>query len=166
MRRAIRKWLSQKTESKVNANVKISRLSTVCDLNLDEDIGILDKEQIKSENFIGLIGNKKCEILFGKSNLHEIVLISSLTGFLLGFCFFIETVVDTWKVNGESYLSTVSDAKIDYGEEFYLNPNLPNYLKKYKYLADAKSVSWSQYFHIRYTDSGFYSKSRVQKNYF
>ncbi|MDX7987406.1 hypothetical protein FE392_08695, partial [Xenorhabdus sp. 12] len=166
MMNSIKKWLSKNPENKTSTNVNVNRLSTVCDPSLDENIGILDKNQIKSEDFIGLINDKKCEIRFGKSNFHEIVLFSSLIGFLLGFCFFIDSVVNTWKVNEKAHLRIISYAKRDYGEEFYLNPSLPDYLKNYKYLSDAESISWPQYFHIRYTDSGFYSKSRVRKNLF
>ncbi|CDH20489.1 hypothetical protein XBKQ1_2640019 [Xenorhabdus bovienii str. kraussei Quebec] len=59
---SIKKWLTKKTEGKVNHDTRISRLSTVCDPFLDEDIGMLDKEKIKTEGFIELINNKKCEI--------------------------------------------------------------------------------------------------------
>ncbi|MDC9605966.1 hypothetical protein, partial [Xenorhabdus griffiniae] len=60
----IKKWLTKKTETKVNHDARISRLSTVCDPILDEDIGILDKGQIKTEGFIDLIDDKKCEIRY------------------------------------------------------------------------------------------------------
>ncbi|MDE9481544.1 hypothetical protein [Xenorhabdus bovienii] len=161
---SIKKWLTKKTEGKVNHDTRISRLSTVCDPFLDEDIGILDKEKIKTEGFIELINNKKCEIRYGRSNYREKILLSSLSGFLLGFCFFINDFVNTWKVNEGFYLRAVTYAKRDYGEEFYLNPNIPDYVEKYKYIADAKSISFAQYFHIRYMDNDFYEKSRVRKN--
>ncbi|MBD2786640.1 hypothetical protein ID858_18060, partial [Xenorhabdus sp. DI] len=149
-----------------NNGIKLARMSTVCDPFLDEDIGMLDKGQIKAEGFIDFIDDKKCEIKYGESNYRAKILLASLAGFVLGFCFFINDVINTWKVNEGFYLRAVTYAKRDYGEEFYLNPNLPNYVKKYKYIADAKSISWSQYFYIRYTDSGFYEKSRVRKNLF
>ncbi|MDE9564557.1 hypothetical protein KKI93_10900 [Xenorhabdus bovienii] len=161
---SIKKWLTKKTEGKVNHDTRISRLSTVCDPFLDEDIGMLDKEKIKTEGFIELINNKKCEIRYGRSNYREKILLSSLSGFLLGFCFFINDFVNTWKVNEGFYLRAVTYAKRDYGEEFYLNPNIPDYVEKYKYIADAKSISFAQYFHIRYMDNDFYEKSRVRKN--
>ncbi|CDH20488.1 conserved hypothetical protein [Xenorhabdus bovienii str. kraussei Quebec] len=91
-------------------------------------------------------------------------MLSSLSGFLLGFCFFINDFVNTWKVNEGFYLRAVTYAKRDYGEEFYLNPNIPDYVEKYKYIADAKSIYFAQYFHIRYMDNDFYEKSRVRKN--
>ncbi|WP_145956950.1 hypothetical protein, partial [Xenorhabdus miraniensis] len=154
------------TDYKKIKNLRINRLSTVCDPFLDEDIGILNKEQIKSEGFINLIDNKKCEIRFGKSNYRENILLASLVGFLLGFCFFINDVINTWKANEESYLETVIRAKKKYGDEFYLNSKLPDFLEPYKYIYDAKKISWSQYFHIRYMDNGFYEKSRVRENLF
>ncbi|MBC8951848.1 hypothetical protein [Xenorhabdus sp. PB62.4] len=160
---SIKKWLTKKTEGKVNNDAKISRLSIVCDSFLDEDIGILDKEQIKTEGFIDLIDNKKCEIRYGRSNYRENILLASLAGFLLGFCFFIDDYITSWKANENFHLSTVSDIKERYGEDFYLNPKLPDYYKIYEYIADTKSLSFSQYFHILYTDSGFYGKSRARK---
>ncbi|MBD1228482.1 hypothetical protein [Xenorhabdus griffiniae] len=160
----IKKWLTKKTEDKANHDVRISRLSTVCDPFLDEDIGILDKGQIKTEDFIDLIDDKKCEIRYGSSNYREKILLASLVGFLLGFCFFINDVINTWRANEESYLETVIRTKKKYGNEFYLNPKLPDFLEPYKYISDATSISWPQYFHIRYMDNGFYEKSRVRKN--
>ncbi|PHM48529.1 hypothetical protein [Xenorhabdus miraniensis] len=38
--------------------IKLARLSTACDPFLDEDIGMLDKEQIKTEDFIDVIDDK------------------------------------------------------------------------------------------------------------
>ncbi|WP_338860110.1 hypothetical protein [Xenorhabdus griffiniae] len=58
----------------------------------------------------------------------------------------------------------MSYAKRDYGEKFYLKPDIPDYVKKYEYIADAKSISFPQYLRIRYTDSGFYSKSTIRKD--
>ncbi|KMJ43937.1 hypothetical protein AB204_16940 [Xenorhabdus khoisanae] len=144
--------------------IKLTRLSTACVPFLDEDIGMLDKEKIKTEGFIELIDDKKCEIRYGRSNYREKILLASLAGFLLGFCFFINDVMNTWKANEESYLETVIRTKKKYGDEFHLNPKLPDFLEPYKYIADAKSISFSQYFHIRYMDNGFYKKSRVRKN--
>ncbi|MDC9587819.1 hypothetical protein PSI23_00420 [Xenorhabdus sp. XENO-10] len=164
MLNSIKKWLTKKSEGKVNHNARINRLSIVCDPFLDEDIGILDKEQIKTEGSIELIDDKKCGIRYGRSNYREKILLASLAGFLLGLCFFINDFVNTWKVNEGFYLRAVTYAKRDYGEEFYLNTNLPDYVEKYKYISDAKSISFTQYFHIRYADNGFYEKSRVRKN--
>ncbi|WP_340616748.1 hypothetical protein [Xenorhabdus entomophaga] len=144
--------------------IKLSRLSTACDPFLNEDIDMLDKEKIKTEGFIELIDDKKCEIRYGRSNYREKILLASLAGFLLGFCFFINDVMNTWKANEESYLETVIRTKKKYGDEFHLNPKLPDFLEPYKYIADAKSISFFQYFHIRYMDNGFYKKSRVRKN--
>ncbi|PHM48528.1 hypothetical protein [Xenorhabdus miraniensis] len=160
---SIKKWLARKTEGKVNNDIRINRLSIVCDPFLDEDIGILDKEQIKTEGFIDLIDDKKCEIRYGRSNYRENILLASLAGFLLGFCFFIDDYITSWKANENFHLSIVSDIKDKYGEDFYLNPKLPDYYKAYEYIADAESISFSQYFHILYMDSGFYGKSRAQQ---
>ncbi|CDH34541.1 hypothetical protein KKJ06_06270 [Xenorhabdus bovienii] len=160
---SIKKWLTKKTEGKVNHDARISRLSTVCDPFLDEDIGMLDKEKIKTEGFIELINNKKCEIRYGRSNYRENILLASLSGFLLGFCFFIDDCISTWKADEKFNLIIVSNIKEKYGEDFYLNPKLPDDFKIYEYIADAESISFPQYFHMRYTDSGFYNKSRVRK---
>ncbi|MCC8366871.1 hypothetical protein J8V57_11335 [Xenorhabdus sp. PB61.4] len=150
---------------KNNRDEKINRLSTVCDPFLDEDIGILDsKGQIKEEGFINLIDDEKCEIRFGSINHGEKILLFSLIGFLLGFCFFINNVINTWKVNEYFHLMTVSILKEKYGENFYMNPKVPDDDKIYAYIADAQSISWSQYFYIRYMDNGFYEKSRVREN--
>ncbi|WP_338804693.1 hypothetical protein WDV76_05180 [Xenorhabdus griffiniae] len=164
MIKLIKKWLTEKTEDKANHDVKISRLSTVCDPFLDEDIGMLDKEQIKTEGFIDLIDDKKCEIRYGSSNYREKILLASLAGFLLGFCFFIDDYMTSWKANEKLNLRIVSNIKDKYGEDFYLNPKLPSYYKAYEYIANADNISFPQYFHMRYTDSGFYAKSSVRKD--
>ncbi|MDC9614604.1 hypothetical protein PSI19_12145 [Xenorhabdus khoisanae] len=144
--------------------IKLTRLSTACDPFLNEDIGILDKEQIKTESFIDLMDDEKCEIRYGRSNYREKILLASLAGFLLGFFFFIDDYITSWKANERINLRIVSNIKDKYGENFYLNPKLPDYYKAYEYIADAESFSFSQYFHMRYTDSGFYSKSSVRKD--
>ncbi|MBD2798484.1 hypothetical protein ID856_18635, partial [Xenorhabdus sp. 18] len=144
--------------------IKLARMSTVCDPFLDEDIGLLDKGQIKAEGFIDFIDDKKCEIKYGESNYRAKILLASLAGFVLGLCFFIDDYITSWNANEKFYLRTVSGIKDRYGEYFYLNPKLPDYHKTYEYLADAESISFPQYFHIRYTDSGFYSKSSVRKD--
>ncbi|MBD1229716.1 hypothetical protein, partial [Xenorhabdus griffiniae] len=71
MMNSIVKRLTKKSENKNNNGIKVSRLSTVCNPFLDEDIGILDKGQIKTEGFIDLIDDKKCEIRYGSSNYRE-----------------------------------------------------------------------------------------------
>ncbi|WP_145956963.1 hypothetical protein, partial [Xenorhabdus miraniensis] len=144
--------------------IKLERMSIVCDPFLDEDIGMLDKEQIKTEGFIDSIDDKKCEIRYGRSHYREKILLVSLAGFLLGFCFFIDDCISTWKADEKFNLLIVSNIKERYGEDFYLNPKLPDDFKVYEYIADAKNISFPQYFHMRYTDSGFYNKSRV-RNY-
>ncbi|PHM30312.1 hypothetical protein [Xenorhabdus innexi] len=161
---SIKKWLTRKYEDKVNSRIRISKLSTVCDPLLHEDIGRLDKGKIKSHGFIDFIDDKKCEIRYGRNNYREKILLASLAGFILGFYFFIDDYITSWNANEKFYLRAVTYAKRDYGEEFYLNPKAPDYVKKYKYISDANSISWSQYFHIRYTDSGFYSKSSTRKD--
>ncbi|MDC9595651.1 hypothetical protein [Xenorhabdus anantnagensis] len=143
--------------------IKLERMSTVCDPFLDEEIGMLDKEQIKTEGFIDLINDKKCEIRFGRSNYREKILLASLAGFLLGLCFFIDDYITSWKANENFHLEMVSIIKNKYGEDFYLNPKLPDNYKIYEYLADTESISFPQYFHILYIDSGFYGKSRARK---
>ncbi|OTA21353.1 hypothetical protein Xbed_00582 [Xenorhabdus beddingii] len=159
---SIKKWLTKKTKTKVNPNIRISRLSTVGDPFLDEDIGMLDKEQIKAEGFIDFINEKKCEIRYGRSNYREKILLASLAGFLLGFCFFIDDFITSWKANEKFHLRIVSSIKERYGEDFYLNPKLPDNDKVYEYISNAKHISFPQYFYIHYTDSGFYNKSRVR----
>ncbi len=46
-----------------NKKIKLERMPIGCDPFLDEDIGMLDKEQIKIEGFID---DKKCEIRYGR----------------------------------------------------------------------------------------------------
>ncbi|OTA21352.1 hypothetical protein Xbed_00581 [Xenorhabdus beddingii] len=161
---SIKKWLTKKAKTKVNPNIRISRFSTVGDPFLDEDIGILDKEQIKAEGFIDFINEKKCEIRYGRSNYREKILLASLAGFLLGFYFFIDDYIISWNANENSYLRVVSNIKERYGESFYLNPKLPDDFKIYEYIADAKNISFFQYLNIRYSDNGFYSKSTARKD--
>ncbi|PHM30310.1 hypothetical protein [Xenorhabdus innexi] len=163
---SIKKWLTRKTEDKENSRIRISRLSTVCDPLLNEDIGLLDKGKVKAEGFIDFIDAEKCEIRYGESNYREPILLASLVSFILGFCFFMDDFISSWKVNEKSYLETVSIIKNKYGNDFHLNPKLPDYNKPYEYISDVESISFPQYFHIRYTDSGFYEKSRVRKNLF
>ncbi|OTA17965.1 hypothetical protein Xvie_00643 [Xenorhabdus vietnamensis] len=57
---SIVKWLTKKSEYKNKNGIRVSRLSTVSAPFLDEDIGMLDKEQIKIKGFIDLIDDKKC----------------------------------------------------------------------------------------------------------
>ncbi|PHM61632.1 hypothetical protein [Xenorhabdus ishibashii] len=162
MMNPIVKWLTKKPEYKKNNGINVSRLSTVCDPLLKEDIGILDKEQLENEGTIELINNKNCVIINETNNYRNNIIIPSLIGFLLGFCFFINDFIKTWEGNEKGYFRIISYAKKVYGNEFHLNPKLPEDLKPYKYIADSKNISLLQYFHIRYTDSGFYKKSTVR----
>ncbi|CDH23825.1 hypothetical protein [Xenorhabdus bovienii] len=142
--------------------IKLARISTVCDPLLKEDIGILDKEQIENERAVELINSKNC-VIINEINNHRIhIIVPVLIGFLLGFCFFINDYIDNWKGNEKFYLEMVTIAKERYGDEFYLNPKLPERFKKYEYISDSKNISILQYFHIRYTDSGFYKKPKVR----
>ncbi|MDE9542154.1 hypothetical protein [Xenorhabdus bovienii] len=142
--------------------IRVSRLSTVCDPLLKEDIGILDKEQLENEGVVELINNKNC-VIINETNIHRNnIIIPLLLGFLLGFCFFVSDYINEWKGNEKGYLRTLKYAKKYYGENFYLNSKIPEYMKAYEYISDAESVSLLQYFHIRYTDSGFYKKSTVR----
>ncbi|MBC8951849.1 hypothetical protein [Xenorhabdus sp. PB62.4] len=75
--------------------IKLARMSTACGPFLNEDIGMLNKEKIKTEGFIDLIDGKKCEIRYGRSHYRKKILPSSLADFLLVFCFFINDVINT-----------------------------------------------------------------------
>ncbi|PHM61633.1 hypothetical protein [Xenorhabdus ishibashii] len=148
--------------NKITNEIKVNRLSTVCDPLLKEDIGILDKEQLENEGTIELINNKNCVIINETNNYRNNIIIPALIGFLLGFYFFINDFINAWEGNKDAYLDTVEYAKKVYGDEFYLNPKLPSHLKPYKYITDSKNISLLQYFHIRYMDNGFYEKSTVR----
>ncbi|MCG3463134.1 hypothetical protein L7G72_15035 [Xenorhabdus bovienii] len=142
--------------------IKLARLSTVCDPLLKEDIGILDKEQIENEKAIESINGKNC-VIINEINGHRVsIIIPVLIGFLLGFGFFINDFINTWKGNEKGYFRMVEYAKRIYGNEFYLNSKLSEDLKPYKYIADSKTISLPEYFHIRYMDNGFYEKSTVR----
>ncbi|MDC9595652.1 hypothetical protein [Xenorhabdus anantnagensis] len=142
--------------------IRVSQLSTVCDPLLKEDIGILDKERLENEGAVELINDENC-VIINEINSHRInIIVPALIGFLLGFCFFINDYVKDWKGNEKFYLGMVTIAKQRYGDEFYLNPKLPEHFKKYEYISNSKNISLLQYFHIRYTDSGFYDKSTVR----
>ncbi|MDE9499085.1 hypothetical protein KKJ22_14955 [Xenorhabdus bovienii] len=144
--------------------IKLARISTVCDPLLKEDIGILEKEQLENEGVVELINSKNC-VIINEINNHRIhIIVPVLIGFLLGFCFFINYYIDNWKGNEKFYLEMVPIAKERYGDEFYLNPKLPESFKKYEYISDSKNISILQYFYIRYTDSGFYKKSTVRND--
>ncbi|PHM48523.1 hypothetical protein [Xenorhabdus miraniensis] len=142
--------------------IRVSRLSAVCDPLLKEDIGVLDKEQLENEGTVELINDENCVIINETNNYRNNIIIPALIGFLLGFCFFINDYINDWKGNEKFYLEMVTIAKERYGNEFYLNPKLPEYFKKYEYISHSKNISILQYFHIRYTDSGFYKKSTVR----
>ncbi|MDE9460626.1 hypothetical protein [Xenorhabdus bovienii] len=162
MKDSIVKWLTKNIENKKNNGNKISRLSTLCDPLLKEDIGLLDKEKIENERSIELISSKNC-VIINEINNHRIhIIVPVLIGFLLGFCFFTKDFINAWEGNEEAYLDTVEYAKKVYGDEFYLNSKLPDHLKPYKYIADSKTISLPEYFYIRYMDNGFYKKSTVR----
>ncbi|MBD2779526.1 hypothetical protein [Xenorhabdus szentirmaii] len=72
--------------------------------------------------------------------------------------------VKTWHANKEAYLEGVGYARKDHGEYFYLNPKLPEYQKKYEYIAHDKSISFFKYWHIRYSKDIFYSKERTRES--
>ncbi|MBD2783999.1 hypothetical protein ID858_05060 [Xenorhabdus sp. DI] len=147
---------------KNNNGIRVSRLSTVCDPHLNEDIGILDKEQLEDEGTVELINDESCVIINDTNINRSYIIICALISFLLGFCFFVGDYINQWKGNEKGYLRTLEYAKKDYGEKFYLNPKVPEYMKAYEYISDTEEISLWQYFHIRYTDSGFYKKSTVR----
>ncbi|MBD1229572.1 hypothetical protein [Xenorhabdus griffiniae] len=142
--------------------IKVSRLSTLCDPLLKEDIGILNKEQIENEGAIELINDKNCIIINEINSHRKSIIIPVLIGFLLGFVLFINDFIKTWEGNEKGYFRMVNYAKKIYGDDFYLNPKLPDNLRPYKYIADSKSISLLEYFYIRYMDNGFYEKSTVR----
>ncbi|MDE9437975.1 hypothetical protein KKI95_19155 [Xenorhabdus bovienii] len=144
--------------------IRVSRLSTVCDPLLEENIGVLDKEQLEIEGAVELINNENCVIINETNNYRNSIIIPALIGFLLGFCFFVSDYINEWKGNEKGYLETIEYAKKYYGEIFYLNSKIPEYMKAYEYISDAENISLLQYFHIRYTDSGFYKKSTVRND--
>ncbi|WP_038252742.1 hypothetical protein [Xenorhabdus bovienii] len=73
--------------------IKLARISTVCDPLLEEDIGILDKEQLESEGAVELINNENCVIINGANNYRNSIIIPALI-FLLGFCFFVNYYIN------------------------------------------------------------------------
>ncbi|MDX7987407.1 hypothetical protein FE392_08700 [Xenorhabdus sp. 12] len=144
--------------------MRVERLSMICDQILKEDIEILDSKGLKDEGIVESINDETCIIINEVNYNRRWIIISALIGFLLSFGFSIHEFVKTWKGNEKGYFTTLEYSKKVYGDEFYLNPKLPENLKPYKYISNSKSISLPEYLHIRYMDNGFYEKSTVQYN--
>ncbi|MGV7962585.1 hypothetical protein QPK13_16230 [Photorhabdus tasmaniensis] len=117
---------------------------------------IKDAETIKHVEILDYLNDKECHIHNPQRRFRSITLIPVTLGIISSLILNVNDFIETWRAAEKNLLWSVNDAKKDYGEEFYLNPALPDFLKKYEYIAHDKEISLRKYLYCRYN---FYPSS-------
>ncbi|MCC8466945.1 hypothetical protein [Photorhabdus bodei] len=111
---------------------------------------IKDAETIKHVEILDYLDNKECRIRNTQRRARSIALIPVTLGIISSLVLNVNDFIETWRAAEKNLLWSVNDAKKDYGEKFYLDPALPDFLKKYEYVAYDKEISLKKYLYYRY----------------
>ncbi|PQQ29938.1 hypothetical protein [Photorhabdus hindustanensis] len=111
---------------------------------------IKDEETIKHVEILDYLDNRECHVRNTQRRARSIVLIPVTLGIISSLVLNVNDFIETWRAAEKNLLWYVNDAKKDYGEKFYLDPALPDFLKKYEYIAYDKEISLRKYLYYRY----------------
>ncbi|WP_145956960.1 hypothetical protein, partial [Xenorhabdus miraniensis] len=137
-------------------------LLTFGDPALEEKIIPLDNKTVKRAGFLDIINNKECHFRHNLIRARKEVIIPVMVGFMLGFVFFINDNISTWKASEKTILLLLKSAKENYGEQFYLNPEASKSTKLLKIVSDDTRVSLMEYLHISYSNDSIYGEERAR----
>ncbi|WP_391529810.1 hypothetical protein [Photorhabdus akhurstii] len=111
---------------------------------------IKDAETIKHVEILDRLNDKECWVRNPQRRFRSINLIPVTLGIISSLVLNVNDFIETWWAAEKNLLWSVNDAKKDYGEKFYLDPALPDFLKKYEYIAHDKEISLRKYLYYRY----------------
>ncbi|QXF35113.1 hypothetical protein CE143_19505 [Photorhabdus luminescens] len=111
---------------------------------------IKDEETIKHVEILDYLDNRECHVRNTQRRARSIALIPVTLGIISSLVLNVNDFIETWRAAEKNLLWYVNDAKKDYGEKFYLDPALPDFLKKYEYIAYDKEISLRKYLYYRY----------------
>ncbi|MBS9426200.1 hypothetical protein [Photorhabdus caribbeanensis] len=111
---------------------------------------IKDAETIKHVEILDRLNDKECWVRNPQRRFRSINLIPVTLGIISSLVLNVNDFIETWRAAEKNLLWSVNDAKKDYSEKFYLDPALPDFLKKYEYIAHDKEISLRKYLYYRY----------------
>ncbi|MDC9614603.1 hypothetical protein PSI19_12140 [Xenorhabdus khoisanae] len=159
MSKLIKKWLKKIFRVK---SPPTESLSTFGDPVLEKKLILLDNKTVKRAGFLDAINNKESHFRHNLIRVRKEVIIPVMIGFMLGFGFFINDKINTWKASEKTILLLLKSAKENYGEHFYLNPEVSKSTKLLKIVSDDTKVSLMEYLHISYSNDSIYGEERAR----
>ncbi|MDB6370329.1 hypothetical protein PH242_22450 [Photorhabdus bodei] len=111
---------------------------------------IKDADTIKHVEILDRLNHKECWVRNPQRRFRSINLIPVTLGIISSLVLNVNDFIETWRAAEKNLLWSVNDAKKDYGDKFYLDPALPDFLKKYEYIAHDKEISLRKYLYYRY----------------
>ncbi|PHM44501.1 hypothetical protein [Xenorhabdus miraniensis] len=151
-----------RTYSIKNHTLETENFSELCSDTINKKFEKINNKKARKIACLESINNTECRLINSLNLMRRFFMYLYFIGSLIGMGTFINHYLKVWNASETSYIEGASYAKEDYGEYFYLNPNLPEYQKKYEYIAHDKSISLLKYWHIRYSKDGFYSEERAR----
>ncbi|PHM40016.1 hypothetical protein Xmau_02200 [Xenorhabdus mauleonii] len=138
--------------------IETDAFSEVCPNVINEKLEKINKRDAKKIACLEIINDTECHFFNSLNTMRKFYLYLYFIASVIALGLFLNHYVKTWRAVEKSSLEGVFYAKKDHGEYFYLNPKLPEYQKKYEYIAHDNSISLLKYWHIRYSKDGFYGE--------
>ncbi|MBS9431469.1 hypothetical protein [Photorhabdus hainanensis] len=111
---------------------------------------IKDKETIKNMEILDYLNDKECHIRNPQRRFRSINLIPVTLGIISSLILNISGFIEDRKNDEKAIHRWVNLVKEEYGDEFYLRNDLPDYMENARYIGNDKEISLKKYLHYRY----------------
>ncbi|NHB97683.1 hypothetical protein [Photorhabdus stackebrandtii] len=111
---------------------------------------IKDEETIKHVEILDYLDNKECHIRNTQRRGRSITLIPVTLGIISSLILNINGFIEDRKNDERGIHQWVNLVKEEYGEEFYLRNDLPDYMENARYIGNDKEISLRKYLYYRY----------------
>ncbi|MBS9431473.1 hypothetical protein [Photorhabdus hainanensis] len=111
---------------------------------------IKDAETIKHVEILDYLDDKECHIRNPQRRFRSINLIPVTLGIISSLILNINGFIEDRKNDEAGIHRWVNLVKEEYGDEFYLRDDLPDYMENARYIGNDKEISLRKYLHYRY----------------
>ncbi|MBS9424681.1 hypothetical protein [Photorhabdus caribbeanensis] len=111
---------------------------------------IKDAETIKHVEILDYLDDKECHIRNTQRRARSITLIPVTLGIISSLILNINEFIEDRKNDERGIHQWVNLVKEEYGDEFYLRNDLPDYMENARYIGNDKEISLRKYLHYRY----------------
>lgn len=139
-------------------------LSTFADPVLAEKLILLDNKTVKRAGFLDAINSKECHFRHNLIRARKEIIIPVLVGCILGFSFFINDNIKTWKASEKTILLLLKSEKENHVSQFDLNYESSESTNLLKIVSNENKVSLMEYLYIMYSKDSIYGEERAKRS--